>query len=336
MDSMTSRQRFLAAVAGLPTDRAPARFNAFGPGPEPAKVARHLGIPLDGEWLIPLHERLRVDTVKFEAYLNPDIIALDIPESGDPWEGLERLNQVDRRWSELRRNPDCYNFEHVPALLETWDATGNPPAVQISLAVMFGMVRSLRGDAQAMMDMMDEHEIMTHIMDTMEAFILGLIDKAYALFGDRIDMFHVAEELGMQTGLMYPPDAIRRILFPSFRRIFERIHSCGALVFFHSCGAIDPLIPELIDLGVDILNPIQPYVPGMDPDHLGAAYGDKLCFCGGMDMQRLMPFGTPAEIQAEVRRYIDCLRPRYILDYANILHADIPVENTLALYDAPR
>jgi uroporphyrinogen decarboxylase len=92
----------------------------------------------------------------------------------------------------------------------------------------------------------------------------------------------------------------------------------------------------LIGLGVDILNPIQPRLPGMEPEQLAAAHGGKVCFCGGMDMQHLMPRGTTEEIGAEVARYRRVLSPGYILDLANILHPDIPDANVIALYTAPR
>lgn len=331
---MNSRERILAAIAGRPADRVPARLNVFGP--EGDILAKHLGIPLTGNWLIPLHQRLRIDMIKLEAWMNPEIEALHIPECDGPWQAAETLDQVDRRWAEQHRNPANFNYNHLPALIESWDATGNPPAIQIGMGGMFGVVRRLRGDTQALMDLADGHAIMLHILDTLENFFAGLIDKAHAQFGARIDMIFLGDELGMQTGLMYSPASIREFLFPRFRRLFARCHRYGYKTFYHSCGAIEPLIPELIDLGVDVLNPIQPYVPGMEPEGLAAKYGGKICFCGGLDMQRLMPRGTPEEIRAEARRYMRVLSPGYILDYANILHPDVPPENSVALYDTPR
>ncbi len=331
---INSRERIRAAMDHKPADRVPARLNAYGP--EPEALAKNLGISLTGNWLIPLHERLRIDMVKVEPWMTPAVEALHIPECDGPWLALERLDQVDRRWADLHRHPDSFNYDHLPAFIESWDATGNPPAIQLGLGGLFGVVRRLRGDTQALIDLAEGHEIMIHILDTLENYCSGLIDKAHSALGGRIDQIYVGDELGMQTGLMYSPASIREFFFPRFKRLFARCHRYGYRTFYHSCGAIEPLIPDLIDLGVDVLNPIQPYVPGMDPEGLAAKYGGRICFCGGLDMQRLMPFGTPAEIRAEARRYMKCLSPGYILDYANVLHPDIPTENTLALYDAPR
>ena len=331
---MTGKERVLAAVAGRPVDRIAARFN--GAGAEAAALARYLGIPLEGEWLIPLHRRLRVDMIKVEPWIDKKYESLNFPEKGAIWERCETVAELDPRWAGIWRNPDNFNFDHVMPQLELWDASGNPPAVQLALGNLYGIVRDMRGDAQAMMDLLDDHEIMIHIMDVRERWMAGVIDKAKQVFGNRIDIYYIGEELGMQTGLMYAPATIRAHFFPRFKRLADKIHAQDGIFFYHSCGAIDPMIPELIDIGVDILNPIQPGIPGMDPESLSAKYGGKLAFCGGLNMQNLMPHGTPAEIQDEVRRYIDCFGSRYILDYANILHPDIPPQNSLAMYDAPR
>ena len=333
-NELTGRERVLAAVRGKPVDRIAARFNAAAA--EAEVMAKYLNIPLTGEWLIPLHQRLRVDMLKVEPWIDNKHEPLNFPETGAIWEEFEKVSELDPRWAEVWRNPDNFNFDHVLPSLELWDASGNPPALQLSLGAIYGPARQMRGDARAMMDLMDDHEVMIYIMDVRERWISGIIKKAKQTFGDRVDIYYFGEELGMQTGLMYSPESIRTHFFPRFKRLAEQIHAQGGILFFHSCGAIDPLIPELIELGVDILNPIQPGLPGMAPESLGAKYGGKLSFCGGLNMQNLMPFGTPAEIQAEVQRYIKCFGSRYILDYANILHPDVPPENSLAMYDAPR
>jgi hypothetical protein len=335
-DTMTSRQRVLNAIDGKPVDRTPARFN--GGGEEAEALAKHLGISLDGdgEWKDRLRARLRVDIgdLNAKAQRSP---GQEFPtESGAPWEKAETLDQVDPRWAETTRNPGLRDFTHALPQIERWDASDNPPAVFVKTGALFGIVRRLRGDTQALMDLADGHEIMIYIMDRMEEYVIGIIDQARRDLGERVDAVHFGEELGMQTGLMYSPESIREHFFPRMQRIFERCHACGYRTFLHSCGAIEPLIDELIEMGVDVLNPIQPYVPGMDPEHLAERFGGRITFCGGIDMQRILPFGTPQEVREETERYIRTLAPRYILDYANILHPDVPPENSLAMYDTPR
>ena len=125
----------------------------------------------------------------------------------------------------------------------------------------------------------------------------------------------------------------REFIAPYLKEMCGLIHELGAKVLFHSCGSIRPLIPDLIELGVDILDPIQP-VCDMTPETLKSEFGDKLCFHGGIDMQRLLPLGTPEEVRAEVGRYERVLGKDggYILAPAHLFQPDVPPENVLAVY----
>jgi uroporphyrinogen decarboxylase len=115
----------------------------------------------------------------------------------------------------------------------------------------------------------------------------------------------------------------------------ECIHGLGAKALYHSCGCIRPLIPELIRTGVDVLDPIQPIRDDMAPERLKADFGDQLCFHGGIDMQHLLPHGTPEQIRTEVRRYCEVLGRDggYILGPAHLFQPDVPPENILAVYE---
>jgi uroporphyrinogen decarboxylase len=327
---MNSRQRVLAAVERRQVDRVPARFNA--PPDDPAKhVAQALGIALEGDWFETLLQTLRIDVRIIDTQVKTGGYGGDYRNLTD----AATADDVDRLWP-AKWLVENRTLDHARGLVRQWDATGNPPAVQVRLPSLFVMVRRMRGDTLALMDLAEENDVFLRIMDRIEQSNAAMIDLAFDTLGERLDQVYLAEELGMQTGLMYSPVAIRKHFWPRFERLIRRVHGRGGKVFFHSCGAIEPVIGELIDIGVDILNPIQPYVPGMDPEDLAAGFGGRVCFCGGMDMQRLMPQGTPEEIGAEVRRYIRLLAPGYILDLANILHPDIPPANVLALYQAPR
>jgi uroporphyrinogen decarboxylase len=126
----------------------------------------------------------------------------------------------------------------------------------------------------------------------------------------------------------------RQFVEPCLKRMIDRIHELGGLVLYHSCGAVSPFIPDLLRLGVDILDPIQPAGPAMRPDSLKAAFGSRLCFHGGIDMQELLPRGTPAQVAAEARRYCEVLGETggYILAPAHLFQPDVPPENILAVY----
>jgi uroporphyrinogen-III decarboxylase len=327
---MNSRQRVLKAIAGEAADRTPARFNA-APDGQTRRIARGLGIASDNGWYDELHARLAIDMRIVDA----DVSGADYGGDHMNLAAAESPADADRLWP-AKFEAGNRTFDRAMRQVEGWDRGGNPPAVQVRLNSLFGLLRRMRGDTLACMDLADASPLFVHTMDRIEAFNAAVIDKAFDAFGDRLDIVYLADELGMQSGLMYSPESIRAHLFARFGRLFARVHARGGKVFFHSCGAIAPLIHELIGLGVDILNPIQPRLPGMEPEQLAAAHGGRVCFCGGMDMQHLMPQGTLDEIQAEVARYCRVLAPGYILDLANILHPDIPDTNVIALYTAPR
>ena len=104
----------------------------------------------------------------------------------------------------------------------------------------------------------------------------------------------------------------------------------------HSCGNIRPFIPAWIDMGLDVLDPIQPQAQGMEPERLKKDFGDRLVFHGGIDLQQVLPNGTPEEVKAEVRRYIQALSPGggYIVAPAHNVQSDVPPENLVAIRDA--
>jgi uroporphyrinogen decarboxylase len=132
----------------------------------------------------------------------------------------------------------------------------------------------------------------------------------------------------------------RRYIVPRHQRLNAAIRAADPRVklMYHSCGAIFPLIPDLIDeLGIDVLNPLQPQAKGMDPARLKAQFGDRIAFHGGVDLQQTLPHGTPAEVQAEARHLIETLAPGgYVLAAAHYLQNDIPTENILAMYETDR
>jgi uroporphyrinogen decarboxylase len=328
--AMTCRERVMAAVARQRVDRAPARFNC-DPGPVGRRIAAELGLPLEGDWFEALNRRLRIDmryvdaTVKDGDYGGDTLALAEARSAAD----------VDRLWPRKWR-PENRTFAPAREQVARWDDEGVTPAVQVRLPALFNLHRRMRGENAAFLDLAEGNAVLTRGLDRMTEFNEAMIDLAFDTLGDRLDLVGLAEELGMQTGLMYSPATIRKEFFPRLGRLFARARRRGAKVFYHSCGAIEPLIEELIDLGVDVLNPIQPRLPGMEPEHLAARFGGRVCFCGGIDMQRLLPQGTPAEVRREVERYVGCLGPGYIIDAANILHPDIPTGNVKALYEAKR
>jgi uroporphyrinogen decarboxylase len=151
----------------------------------------------------------------------------------------------------------------------------------------------------------------------------------------RIDLYLLISDLGSQARPLISLGMFRQFVAPYLKEMIDCIHGLGGQVLYHSCGAIGPFIPDLIGLGVDVLDPIQPAGPAMAPERLKADFGDRLSFHGGIDMQHLLPHASPAEVRAEVRRYCETLGQGggYILGPAHLFQPDVPPENVLAVYE---
>jgi uroporphyrinogen decarboxylase len=150
----------------------------------------------------------------------------------------------------------------------------------------------------------------------------------------RIDLYLLISDLGGQNGPLISRTMFQQFVAPYIREMADCIHGLGGKVLYHSCGMIRPFISDLAELGVDVLDPIQPVGSAMAPERLKADFGDRLSFHGGIDMQRLLPHGTPDEVCAEVQRYCEVLGHEggYILAPAHLFQPDVPPENILAVY----
>ncbi len=152
----------------------------------------------------------------------------------------------------------------------------------------------------------------------------------------RIDLYLLISDLGCQTGPLISLDMFRQYVAPYLKEMIDCIHSLDGKVLYHSCGLIRRFIPDLIELGVDLLDPIQPVGPEMSPERLQAEFGGQISFHGGMDMQRLLPLGSTDEVRAAVDHYCATLGNGggYVLGPAHLFQPDVPPENILAMYDA--
>ncbi|MCZ7583629.1 MAG: hypothetical protein M5R36_10035 [Deltaproteobacteria bacterium] len=142
-----------------------------------------------------------------------------------------------------------------------------------------------------------------------------------------------------QRGPIVSPQMYRDYIKPRHRRFFDMIHaSTRAKLLFHSCGSVYKLLPDFVDIGVDLINPVQVSCSDMDTARLKREFGDDLGFWGAIDSQEVLPHGTPEQVRAEVERRLHDLGPGggYMLAAVHNLQHDVPVENICALYDAAR
>jgi len=156
--------------------------------------------------------------------------------------------------------------------------------------------------------------------------------------GDDIDMIKIGDDLGMQNSLLMSPKMYRDIVKPIHADYISFIKSrTKAKLFFHTDGDVFPLIPDFIEMGVDILNPIQTSAGKMSNlEELKRQFGKDLVFCGAIDTHRILPFGTPDEVRAEVKRIVEVLGQEggYMLSSVHTILPDVPPENILAMVDA--
>lgn len=167
------------------------------------------------------------------------------------------------------------------------------------------------------------------------AFWMNFVDAVWPY----AHLIQVGDDYGMQDRMLMSPSMWRKQIKPRYARLISQVKAKGDVkVLHHSCGAIFPIVGDLAEIGVDILNPIQPRAKGMESDKLKAAYGDIIAFHGGIDVQHVLPFGSPEAVRQEAIKRIEALAPGggYILAASHNIQADVPVDNVLALFEAAR
>jgi uroporphyrinogen decarboxylase len=200
---------------------------------------------------------------------------------------------------------------------------------------------ALRGFERFLMDLAEQPEMACAIMDRFTDVYIENTRRVIEAAGGLLDMVYTYDDVGMQRGLLLSPRMWRKYILPRHQRLNAAIRSARypVKIMYHSCGAIFPLIgPFVEEMGIDVLNPLQPRAAGMDMARIKGEFGERLSFHGAVDIQQTLPHGTPAEVQAEVRARCEVLGQGggYICAPAHYIQADTPLENIVALYTAPR
>jgi uroporphyrinogen decarboxylase len=149
----------------------------------------------------------------------------------------------------------------------------------------------------------------------------------------KMDIFFMGDDYGMQKGLIMSLEMWRKFIKPHLVKLFDLAKSYGLKVMLHCCGSIVDIIPDLIDIGLDALDPIQVRAAGMRAEHLAREFGKDLVFHGSIDTQQTLPNGTPADVAAEVKSRIEVFGNGFICAPSQVFLPDIPVENIIALYE---
>ncbi len=374
---MNSRDRVLATLAHREPDHVPLDIggsdvtgihrDAY------RRLARFLGLPeevhlyhrvqqlaLPSEQML---QKLKVDVRPLSPHPSDDW-KLEMRESGthrlftDEW-GVEWAMpkgrglyfdmvghplSADSRAAELtnRKWPDGANKARFQGLRQQAEALA-ADGLTITLAPAYGGVLEsaawLRGYESFYMDLIREPPLMEAILDATLRFHLDFWGAALEEVGDLLDVAVEYDDLGWQSGLLISKEMYRRYVKPRHKELFSFIktHSRAA-VFLHSCGAVYELIPDFIETGADILNPVQVSASGMDnTGRLKKEFGDHLAFWGGgVDTQAILPRGTPEAVKDEVKRRIEDLAPGggFVFAAVHNIQPDVPPENVMAMWEA--
>ena len=191
---------------------------------------------------------------------------------------------------------------------------------------------------QAFVDLVENPEIVHYCLDKLFGLAYDCAVRIYEAVPGQVDISYIAEDMGGQTDLLMSVRHIREFLLPGMKRMIDLAHQAGAYAFHHNDGSCWRIVPEMIGLGIDLLNPLQWRCPGMERERLKAEFGPYVVLHGGMDNQYTLPFGTVDEVRREVEDNLRILGTGggYVLAPCHNIQALTPVENVLAMYDAAR
>jgi len=199
---------------------------------------------------------------------------------------------------------------------------------------LFEMYNRLRGMENALMDIVLYPKVFAAMMKKCASHSIALAENAADRFP--LDWLWAGDDVGGQNALMMSPECWRENIKPHLERIFRFGKSRDLWVAYHSCGSIRDIIPDLIEAGLDVLNPLQGNCPGMAPAELKKEFGDHLVFMGGIDTQNLLPNGTVQEVRREVGRLLELMSSGggYILAASHTVAPETPLDNIFAMYSA--
>ncbi|MHC4498306.1 MAG: uroporphyrinogen decarboxylase family protein [Planctomycetota bacterium] len=196
----------------------------------------------------------------------------------------------------------------------------------------------MRGLERWFLDMIENPQFCEALLDKMLKFWLDYYTAFMAEAGDIVDIVMIGDDLAGQHGPLFSPQFYRRIVKPRQKKLVRHIKSLTkAKIWYHTCGSCVEYIPDLIDNGIDILNPIQISAERMDPAELKERFGDKIVLWGGaIDTQHVLPFVRPNEVREHVRKNVEIFKPGggYVFNNVHNIQAGVPPENIVALFDA--
>jgi uroporphyrinogen decarboxylase len=343
---MNSRERILAAIDHQPVDRVPTDIWAT------EEVWQSLESRFGSRRAIFTELHIDGFAATLPRYVGPPLPQVAEHESVDYW-GIRRRATKYRAgtYDEMYFHPlaearSAEDLERFPWPRADWFDTSEMRAelsrARESQAVMVGYMtpfflhNKLRGLEQSLVDPLlypqFTHDLVQRITDAQ----LDIHRRIFESCDGLIDVAQVTDDYGSQTGPLISLDCFRKFYKPHVQRCIDLCSQFGIKVFHHDDGSVREFLPDLIEMGIHVLNPIQWRCPGMDMEELKAEFGGAVCFHGAVDNQQVLPSGSPEEVRAEVRRCIEQLAADgtgYILAPCHNIQPITPMENILAMYD---
>jgi uroporphyrinogen decarboxylase len=338
---MNAKERVNRALRGQPIDRLPMWYGA-----EPAltkKIAAYMGVSSEEEVLKRLGADFR--TIR-PRYVGPPLernadgtfrTVWGILRGGGFWgtalnhplSNIESIDELkDYPWPDPGQFEVAFN-ENDLALSREYAIIGG------EWAPFYHEAEELLGTEKFLMTLCEDPELCEALLDRCLNFHLEINERLFSRYAKYIDVYWFANDMGSSHGLLMRPDMWREIFKPRQKKLADQGHKYGLKVAYHSCGDISAIIPDLIEIGIDIINPIQVSCPGMNPKKLKEKYADQVVFFGGIDYNQLLSHGTVAEVEEGVRTMIDILgydRRMIVAPSHDLLMAEVPAENMIALY----
>ncbi len=344
-ETLLPRERWQAVLTRQTPDRVPMDYWST---PEfTKKLMKHLGCRTGVE----MRKKLHID---FIYGVGPEYVGPRLPRKTDvygcrytninygggvygevtyhPLAGYHSLEEIQKNYT--WPNPDWWDYSQIARKVKYY---ADYP-IQGGGSEPFLVYKSLRGQEQAMIDLVEHPEIVHYCMDKMFDLAYQNTLRVFDAIPGKVFCTYVAEDMGSQKGLMFSPAHIREFLLPGMKRMIDLTHQAGAYVFHHNDGNVQRILPELVALGMDILNPIQWRADGMDRIYLKKTYGDQIVFHGAVDNQYTLPFGSVAEVRQEVLDNLNILGAGggYILAPCHNIQPITPPENVVAMYETCR
>lgn len=352
MKDLNSKERVLRAIEHREPDRVPMSYSSF-PAVWPEvqdRLRNYLGVEND-EGLL---EVLGIDTrVVRPRYIGPELKKYPNGTEEDIW-GVRATREAMGTYSascyvpplkdvssvkEIEQyplpNPDWFDYPHLSEDCEKYE----------EYAIMSGGwcpisddICHLMGMEAFMVNMIEKPEIIHILLDKITDFYYEFNLRTFEAAKGKIDIFFMGDDYGMQDGLLFSRKMWRKFLAPRLRKLYDLAKKYDLKVMMHSCGSVKEIIPDLIRLGVDVLDPIQVGAKEMNSYNLKEEFGDKLCLHGSIDTQRTLPFGSPREVGEEVKERIKFLAPHggFILGPSQDFLPDIPTENIVVMYETAK